>query len=500
MLLVSLAVLAAVAGLLQVVWHGAIFAGRASFPLDLEWMEGGTLIHAQRIARGQPIYVPPTVDFIPFLYTPLYPALLALLSKIAPLGYLLGRIVSLLAFAGALGLTVFAAAREGFARRGPARAAATMVGLAGAGAVAGSFELTGAFYDLVRADSLLLFLEALTLVLAMVGTSLRSAALAGLVMGLAFFTKQTAPVVGIGIGLGLLVAHWRRGLVYGVVAGLVMGLGLLYLTKSSDGWFWTYVYKLHQSHPFRYDTLTLTPKVLWRHEHATLMVLLLSTGGLALAGKLRRTDAIVWGAALAGISAGVIGFATMWAWQNAYIPAVYFSAFAAAVLTARLVVYALVNRKPRTAAVAAICVLSLAYQDFQLRKPQARTWVPQPSDHQAAVRFLETIRSLPGEGFIPFHPYYGVLAGKRPFVHRMGVMDVAGTLGFPISLREALESRRFSFVILDWKANPGEFPFLDQRYRLAHTFRDGHDAVRMFSGAETSPRYLLVPVTSPPAR
>ena len=101
-LLVLALLVAVVPALVQLGWHLRLFAGRAGFPLDLEWMEGGMLVHAQRLAAGQGIYVKPSLEFVPYLYTPLYPALLALLSLVFPLGYLLGRVVSLLAFFFAL--------------------------------------------------------------------------------------------------------------------------------------------------------------------------------------------------------------------------------------------------------------------------------------------------------------------------------------------------------------------------------------------------------------
>ena len=44
---------------------------RLSYPLDLEWMEGGILTHALRLGRGLPLYAEPSVDFVSFLYTPL---------------------------------------------------------------------------------------------------------------------------------------------------------------------------------------------------------------------------------------------------------------------------------------------------------------------------------------------------------------------------------------------------------------------------------------------
>jgi hypothetical protein len=490
-------VLAAVAGLFQLGLHGRLFAARAAFPLDLEWMEGGVLVHAQRVAQGQPLYVKPSVDFIPFLYTPLYYVVLAGLSKLIPLGYGLARAVSLVSFAGALALLVVAAVRQAPPGRLP-RGLAALVGLAGAGAVAAGFEFSGAFYDLARSDSLLLLLEAAALVAALWGRGWPTAAAAGVAMGLAFLTKQTGPVVGVGIGLGMLVANWRRGLIYGAVSAVIMGLGLLYLVKASDGWFWTYIFKLHQSHPFRFDTLRSTPPTMWNHAWPTLVALCLATGGLALGRQLRRSDAILWGAALAGIAAGILGFATMWAWPNAFIPTVYFPLFAAAVLTARLVVHAALAGRPGASGVAVACALGLAAQSFVAGKPNFAARMPNAADRAAAAKFLQIVRGLPGDGFIPFHPFYGVLARKKPFVHRMGVMDVRDSLGRPAGLDQAIGERRFPWIILDWKSQPGEWPTLEHNYRPVQELRDGVDAVRSFAGAETSPRTINVPVRDPP--
>ena len=71
---------------------------RFGYNYDLEWMEGGMLHHALRIRSGVGIYVPPSIDFIPYLYTPLYPALLAMLGKVFGLSYALGRAISIVAW------------------------------------------------------------------------------------------------------------------------------------------------------------------------------------------------------------------------------------------------------------------------------------------------------------------------------------------------------------------------------------------------------------------
>jgi hypothetical protein len=42
------------------------------YPYELEWMEGGMVDHVIRVLEGGSLYVAPTVDFVPFLYTPFY--------------------------------------------------------------------------------------------------------------------------------------------------------------------------------------------------------------------------------------------------------------------------------------------------------------------------------------------------------------------------------------------------------------------------------------------
>ena len=60
---------------------GRTVSGRLDYPYDLEWMEGGMLAHGARAAAGEPLYVLPTADFIPFIYPPLYPWLMGALAS-----------------------------------------------------------------------------------------------------------------------------------------------------------------------------------------------------------------------------------------------------------------------------------------------------------------------------------------------------------------------------------------------------------------------------------
>ena len=86
----------------------------------------------------------------------------------------LGRAVSILAFSGAL-VSLVAAVR-GIARQFESeelKAMATTAGLLGAAAVCLAFPFCGAFYDLVRCDSLWLFLVSAALYSCSPGRSIR---------------------------------------------------------------------------------------------------------------------------------------------------------------------------------------------------------------------------------------------------------------------------------------------------------------------------------------
>jgi len=491
------AALAAAAGLGQLIVHAALFAGRVAFPLDLEWMEGGVLVHAQRLMHGQAIYAAPSVDFVPFLYTPLHPALLSVLGRIFGLGYGLGRALSLLSLAVAVALIVRLAVREAPAG---ARKLAAAVGLAAAGAFVGSFTLTGAFFDLVRADSLLLALEAGAVAVALARPTTGGAAAAALLITLAFLTKQTASVLGVALGVGLLGWAPRRGLIYGATAALLVGVALALLSWASDGWFLTYIFKMHQRHQMRWDAaLGKAPRALAGFGVFMLAALAVVLAALRHARLLERRDFVLGSVALGGVVAACVGYGTQWAFENAFIPGVFFPALALGVWTARLVARApdvrLVARVP-VAAAALACVL-LAAQCAWARLPDRRKLVPGDRDRAAAARFLADLGALGGEVFIPFHPFYAVLAGKRPALHRMGIFDTLGAgMPWPRGLAESIAQHHWSHVILDWKTyDPdAEFPGLTHAYRVVRKLREGEDSVRMFSGAETSPATVWEPL------
>lgn len=478
-----------------------VFARRFVYPYDLEWMEGGMLDHALRLAEGQPIYAPPSVDFIPYLYTPGYPFAVFVLGKLFGLGYKLGRFVSLAGFFAVALFGYIYARREGGSRAAAACAIAVIFA---------AFVPTGAFYDLARPDSLFMGLVTAGLLIGWWKRhSYAGGVAAALVLVAAFFVKQTTAPLMIALGLALLLAVPRTAIVYGLTLAVV-GLPALWLAnRSTDGWFWTYTSVLHRKHDFFPARAFLgTPGRL---------ALILGPAILLVPWALvrRRTPGLVYATfiALAGVFAACTSFGTQWAFTNAFMPGVMLPAIAIGVAAGRLVDET--KEAPprlRSAAVYLLLALSLltapggllpvaarvlpeSWGLNALRNPTGydpRIFIPTARDRAAGDALIAKLKAVSGEVLIPFHPFYAHLAGKRTYLHRMGVMDIwrAG-MGAPRGLVEALDAHRFQLVVMDDKidGNWQMWPRLLDDYRIAGTIA----GPRVVSGSTTEPRYLLVP-------
>ncbi|MBW1879376.1 MAG: hypothetical protein JRJ84_13515, partial [Deltaproteobacteria bacterium] len=132
-----------VAAVVLVAHLAAIWAGRFVYPFDLEWMEGGMLVHSWRLQQGLPLYAEPGREFIPFIYPAGYASVLAALGKVFGLGYGLGRAVSLAGTLAAAGAIVRVVRHHG---------GSTVTAFLGAAMFLGCYKASGGFYDLVRLD------------------------------------------------------------------------------------------------------------------------------------------------------------------------------------------------------------------------------------------------------------------------------------------------------------------------------------------------------------
>src|SRR5271157_896030 len=73
-----------------------IIFSRMFYPYQLEWMEGAGLVQVSRLLASKTLYVPPSIDFVPLIYPPLYFYLSAGIAKIIGFGFGALRLVSFL--------------------------------------------------------------------------------------------------------------------------------------------------------------------------------------------------------------------------------------------------------------------------------------------------------------------------------------------------------------------------------------------------------------------
>ena len=510
--------LLAAPGVYQIALLVIALAGRLLYPYDLEWMEGGMLHHALRIQTGHGIYTAPSIEFIPYLYTPLYPALLAVLGEIVGLSYALGRAVSVVSLAGIAAVAVVSIAGRRFEHgsRGIAFVGAALA----LGLFAAVYPFVEGWYDLVRADTLFLFMVTAALAAlprwATYDEGLRGharIAAGAAILGLSFFCKQTG-IFYVGLG-GAIVAilSWRRAFTYVAVAG-VLGLGgTAAANAATHGWFWIYVSKIHRAHDFNMDRFWKSyGNILWHFRALTVVVVVALIATAVVYVRTRKLPKqcqplLLWSSAFAvSTVVGAVGWGTEFAHFNAYMPAFLHGALAAGAALPALAACARILRPDLELAghaAATVAGLALALTLIHARW-QPRRFMPTTADVAAGDKLIARIRALDGEVWMPSHPWYLVLAGKQPHVHRMGVKDVTTRQSrapgqIVAGLDEALKSHRFSALVLDDRDLFLELP-LAQYYRPALKIPKD-ERPHLYTGAIIVPDSIWVPAIAaqPPA-
>jgi len=336
-------------------------------------------------------------------------------------------------------------------------------------------------------------------------------------LALAFFCKQTGIVYVAFGGLIVLVTNWRRVPAYVAMAGFIGLGGTWLLQQTTDGWFWIYIRKIHAAHDFNWDRFYKSfENILWHFPAMSILI------GVALVIVLvtriwkrvlpRSTHALLLWSATFGVSTliGAIGWGTEFAHFNAYMPAFLHGAIAAGAAVPAIYGCARVIWGPRRraelvssiAAVAAAVPLALACWS---NRWEPKKFMPTARDVAAGDKLIARIHAIQGDVWMPSHPWYLVLAGKSPRVHRMGIKDVTWRQSRTVDgLDAALEHHAFAALILDGtdvhNAEPATISKVTQGYRAAFKI-PADERPRVFTGARVSPDSIWVPAipARPPA-
>jgi hypothetical protein len=419
---------------------------RLRYPFELEWMEGAIVDHVRIVLSGQPLYREPSVEFTPFIYTPLYYWVSAIFSRLVGIGFFAPRLVSTLSTIGSMAVIATLVKREGAGRL----AMVVAVGL-----FAATYEISGFWMDLARVDSLFLFFFLSGALLARHGRTAASAVGCGALLFCSFFTKQTALTLALPVLMGAIALDRRRGALAAGTFALLCVAGVVWMNRTTNGWFGYYVFEVPRRHDVRWgEWFTLLIFPFWRP-----IVVPLLLGALVLVSGSFSTDRrwpVPW------LYAGALAVALI----VSYSSMMHSDGFANVLLP----YYALVS------------VLGGIGTGWVLRDgdgtPLARRWqtfvmiallvhfgnlawdhrrpVPQRRDIEAGRALLAKLEAHPGPMLMLGTGYYASLA-RHPDIqaHTMALTDIFKTHDpthtdpLLAALMSAVSSGRYATVVLD---------------------------------------------------
>jgi hypothetical protein len=277
--------------------------------------------------------------------------------------------------------------------------------LVAGGVFMAAFEVCGAWFDIARVD--MLGLAAILGAIALSGRHSKPAAFyaGSSLLGLSYFIKQTNLALIAGVIIVWILWDRRRAFHMLIIAASIIGIGILVLNWTSDGWYMYYTYTIPSSAPILWERLwpfvtddiaglagwlipvlgigfciaiarrriDLLPLLLFPFALGMAMVPRLSPGGFA--------NVFVTMAAFVGIGTGL----SLW------LIADYFGARSGYNQVA----------------------LALVLLHFFVRIYDPRQDVALSGNLKEGMAVVEKIRALPGPVLCPYHPYLLHLAGHQ---------------------------------------------------------------------------------------
>ena len=422
---------------------------RMHFPLQLEWLEGGVLDTTVRVLHHQPIYVQPTYQFVPNIYTPLYFYLGAAALKLFGTSLATLRLFGTLCTAGCLCLLALQTRLVG---------RSWLAGLASAGIFAALYGSIDGWYDLARIDMLFLLLTLIAVLLSFRG----HAVLAALTFVLAYQTKQAAAIIAVFVLLH--EVEQPRRIIAGLgtfFAGLVASI--FYLNHQSHGWYNYYTLHLPAGHALvPVEVIAFITRGLLNHVGIALAVILLGMlltnwkpAHRRLAFFLFATTTGTFLSALSGRihSGGSVNVVLpLYAWI-----AVLFGVAIAAVLRPAPANEPADQKADRLRLIVlAMCAMQLGALVYPLDKI-----LPTRLATQQAQAAFDAIAQQPGDIYVVGNTIDLTPAGKQSFANSVAVYDIVRGDRGPVvaaleaDLSAAFEQHRFSAVVSPGELNAG---------------------------------------------
>jgi 4-amino-4-deoxy-L-arabinose transferase-like glycosyltransferase len=414
-------------------------------------MDGAALDQVQRVLNGQPMYTAPSLDYVPFIYPPLYYYCSALLAAVTGPNLFTLRLVSSVASVATFVLLYRFVFRE---------ARSHTASFVACGVLAASYPETDRVLDAARVDAL--FVCLLLAMLYLVRSSelrsrhgLAQTLASGALAGMAILTKQTALAPAIVVFGYLALQSRTRCLAFALAAAAVSIPPLALLVVQTEGWAGVYLVDLPRSHGFSEQWIAKfwTANILPRFTLPVLMSPLFIVSRL-MRGD-RRTAAFFTMSGLAMVGLAWLARVNRGASNSTLLPAfvVFAMLFGLSLHEGlRMLEGHALERRVFQGYLLGLCAVEFAVLAYN-----PRLTVPYRSDAWASQRLVDRIAGLPGRILAPGFGTFLRQAGRPAQAYRVPVEEITGAWGgvSPLGalwnddLNRALQSREFDYVLTE---------------------------------------------------
>jgi len=476
--------------LFYVVLYIIIALVRLRHPFALDWLEEAMLDQVRRVVEGQALYAKPSLEYVPFFYTPLFFYVVAVVTKVFGLNFFSLHLVSVLASFGCLCMIFLFVKKE---------TNSAFAGIVAMGLFAATYRISADWFDFGRVDSLFLFLLLVSVYLLRFGIGWRSQVAAGVFAVLSFLTKQTALLVFVPLILASIALHKRKSFVFIGTLVALTSVSFLLLNSTSDGWF-AYYFLLATKHPFAQPPHDLPSLYLLFSFLPVAWIALVYYLYKRISEQRKDTGFFYLFVALGMITASVVSRLHSGGYLNAFIPAYALLAIFVGLATARLPASIMPEQKGKLLII--MCVYLFLLWQFAHLFYDTKNLIPSEDDRAIGEQTLALIASIPGEVFVPTHNFLPSLVGKKTHANIVAVWDIFRAEDHQVAkqlkreLVDAIRQQKFSAIIFD--NAPTDLPgvwldFMDAFYVKNSTLFVNETGYITMSSARVRPASIFVP-------
>lgn len=456
-----------------------VAATRIAYPYDLDFIEDSMLMQSLRLMNGQPVFAAPNAEFAAHVYMPLYSWLGAWLMQVLGVGFAPLRGLSFVATMLTATIIFFVARRE---------SAHTALALACAALYLGGYRLVGFWFDLTRVDSLfVLFSMAGVAAGVYGGGNRRGAILSAALLALAFFSKQTALLFGLGMAAHLFWVERGRAATFTTAFVALTIIPFVAYDRATGGWFSFHTLGIASGDPVeagRVAHYLLAELFGWMAGGS---VMATAAGLLSVrqwGGTLASRKGWLFGIVLAVIISGV-GRSSVGGNVNNLMLVYAFLCLAPALLASQL------SRRLMP------LLPALIVCQFALGVYNPVRAVPTAAMRQSGEALVERLRAVDGEVLVLMHPYYGWLAGKGQTA-QIAVLWYAAhwhDLPLPADFVARIQSRYYAAIVSDetlFETDPAVLELITAHYAVRQTLPESLSPLAPV-GFPVRPRAIYLP-------